>query len=146
MFDSIGESGGGDTCTAYLTDPVDLGDWHVPPPEPSGLPDLDLLLAGYTLDDAPLEPQPALADRSPGPWLTLTLDLDHDTALPAELSDHDLIDAIIAWERTASWAVARQTRLIAEFRRRRPGDDPEAVMCDRPWVASRWAPTRSGWP
>ncbi|HEV2089187.1 MAG TPA: DUF222 domain-containing protein [Cryptosporangiaceae bacterium] len=42
------------------------------------------------------------------------------------MSEADLIDCIVGFERVASWAQARQARLLAEFARRRPHDDPLA--------------------
>ncbi|MGH3932391.1 MAG: DUF222 domain-containing protein, partial [Pseudonocardiaceae bacterium] len=38
----------------------------------------------------------------------------------SRLSDADLIDTIVGFDRIASWASARQARLLAEFARRRP--------------------------
>jgi hypothetical protein len=81
-----------------------------------------------------------VAERVPSGWLALEL----DTAAPAVLSDAELIDATIAGDHLASWAIARQTRVLAEFARRRPGDDPQAVLCPNPSVASRWAPDQIG--
>lgn len=59
---------------------------------------------------------------------------------PARLSDTDLIDAVIAFDRVSSWAGARQTALIAEFARRRPGDHPLAARSDVPSRCSEFAP------
>jgi hypothetical protein len=42
------------------------------------------------------------------------------------------------------WAHAQQIRLLAEFDRRRPGDEPTAVATDEPTVMSRWAPDELG--
>jgi Domain of unknown function (DUF222) len=50
----------------------------------------------------------------------LALELDHATVESSRLSDADLIDTIVAFDRVASWASARQARLLAEFARRRP--------------------------
>ena len=54
------------------------------------------------------------------------LDLDTATADPAQLTDHTLIEAIVGFDRVASWAAARQARLLAELARRRDG--PGAVL------------------
>ncbi|MGH8965606.1 MAG: hypothetical protein ACRDXB_09805 [Actinomycetes bacterium] len=48
-------------------------------------------------------------------------ELDTDTGDPGGLSDAQLVDAIVGFERVAGWAQARQAGLLAEFARRRPG-------------------------
>ena len=77
------------------------------------------------------------ANWQPSGWLAL--DLDASTAHPASVSDALLIDALVGWERLIAWATARQTRVLAEFGRRRP-DDPQAVMTSRVCVGSDRAP------
>jgi hypothetical protein len=52
------------------------------------------------------------------------LEIDTDTRDATGLTDAQLIDAMVGFERLASWAQARQARVLAEFARRRPGDDP----------------------
>jgi hypothetical protein len=97
------------------------------------------------LDQAPELPD---ADQSPVsqcvPWGWLALELDQGCADPAGLSDAELIDAVIGFDHVASWASARQTRLLAEFARRRPGDHPLAARCDTPSRASEFAPDEIG--
>ncbi|MGH8921776.1 MAG: DUF222 domain-containing protein, partial [Actinomycetes bacterium] len=78
----------------------------------------------------------------PSGWSAL--ELDHGTADPGGLSDSALIDAVIGFDRIASWASARQARLLAEFARRRPGDHPLAARCDTPSRASEFAPDEIG--
>ncbi len=88
--------------------------------------------------DAP----PGLSECAPSGWLALELDTATDDA--AGLDDGELIEAVVAYDRVASWATARQARLLAEFARRRPGDEPTAVMAERPSVGSRYAPDEIG--
>src|SRR3712207_6150473 len=52
------------------------------------------------------------------------LEIDSDTRVVAGLSDAQLINAMVGFERLAAWALARQAGVLAEFARRRPGDDP----------------------
>ena len=42
-----------------------------------------------------------------------------DPLLCADLSDYQVVDAIVAWDRVASWATARQAELVAELAHRR---------------------------
>ncbi|WP_345613730.1 DUF222 domain-containing protein, partial [Pseudonocardia adelaidensis] len=72
------------------------------------------------------------------------LEIDADTECEAGLSDAQLIDAIVGFDRVAAWAQARQARLLAEFTRRRPGDDPTLVATDKPCTVSRFAPDEVG--
>ncbi|MDQ3579485.1 MAG: DUF222 domain-containing protein, partial [Actinomycetota bacterium] len=74
----------------------------------------------------------------------LALELDTATASPARLDDAELVDAVVAFERLSSWALARQARLLAEFARRRPPDSPAASRCAQPSVASEFAPDEIG--
>jgi len=97
------------------------------------------------LDQAPEPPdadQPPMSQCVPSGWLAL--ELDQSCADPAGLSDAELIDAVIGFDHVASWALARQTRLLAEFVRRRPGDHPLAARCDTPSPASEFAPDEIG--
>ena len=100
------------------------------------------VLASLTEADAPPEPALSVAERDPSGWSAL--DLDMDTASLAGLSDSELIDAAVGWERIAAWAAARQVRVVAEFGRRRPGDDPQAIMCRDVCAGSEWAPDELG--
>jgi hypothetical protein len=70
----------------------------------------------------------------------LALELDSSVAAPGGLDDADLVEAMVAFDRVASWAAARQARVLAEFARRRPGDDRGAARSDTPSVASEFAP------
>jgi hypothetical protein len=96
------------------------------------------------LEDAArfLDPPCTPANTRPSGWLAL--EMDADTADPSRLCDADLIDAVVGFEHLTAWAGARQARLLAEFARRRPGDDPQAVQCDRPAITSRYAPDEIG--
>ncbi|MGA9311164.1 MAG: DUF222 domain-containing protein [Pseudonocardiaceae bacterium] len=79
---------------------------------------------------------------TPSGWLAL--ELDQGCADPYGLSDAELIEGIIGFDHVASWAGARQAVLLAEFARRRPGDHPLAVGCDRPSAVSEFAPDEVG--
>jgi hypothetical protein len=68
------------------------------------------------------------------------LEIDTDTRHEDGLTDAQLIDAMVGFERLTAWAEARQARLLAEFARRRPGDDPTLVATDKPCTMSRYAP------
>jgi Domain of unknown function (DUF222)/HNH endonuclease len=70
--------------------------------------------------------------------------LDAATAEPAALSDAGLIEAIVGFEHLTGWAQSRQARLLAEFARRRPGDDPTMVATDKSCAMSRFAPDEVG--
>ena len=72
------------------------------------------------------------------------LEIDTDTQHADGLSDAQLIDAMVGFERLTAWAEARQARLLAEFARRRPGDDPTLVATDKPCTMSRYAPDEVG--
>ncbi|HYH29609.1 MAG TPA: DUF222 domain-containing protein [Pseudonocardia sp.] len=74
----------------------------------------------------------------------LALEMDADTQYPDRLSDAELIDAMVGFERLTSWAQARQVRILAEFARRRPGDDTTMVNTDKPCSVSRFAPDEVG--
>jgi hypothetical protein len=72
------------------------------------------------------------------------LEIDTDTRCEDGLTDAQLIDAMVGFERLTGWAQARQARLLAEFARRRPGDDPTMVATDKPCTMSRFAPDEVG--
>ncbi len=82
--------------------------------------------------------QPPVSACAPSGWLAL--ELDQGCGDPAGLSDTELIDAVIGFDRVASWASARQAVLLAEFARRRPGDHPLAANSDTPSRCSEFAP------
>jgi hypothetical protein len=86
--------------------------------------------------------QPPVSECAPSGWLAL--ELDQGCSDPAGLSDAELIDAVIGFDRITSWASAPQARLLAEFARRRPGDHPLAARCDTPSRASEFAPDEIG--
>ncbi|MGE3285960.1 MAG: DUF222 domain-containing protein [Pseudonocardia sp.] len=60
---------------------------------------------------------PRLDELPPSGFAALELELATDA--PASLSDDDLVGAIVGFDKLASWAQARQARLLAELRRRR---------------------------
>ena len=72
----------------------------------------------------------------------LALELDTGTEDTAWLDDTTLIEAIIGFDRIASWAAARQARLLAELARRRPRDP--VPNQDRTSVGSTFAPDEVG--
>ncbi|HEX2132112.1 MAG TPA: DUF222 domain-containing protein, partial [Actinophytocola sp.] len=74
----------------------------------------------------------------------LALEMDADTRYPDRLSDAELIDAMVGAERLTAWAQARQARILAEFARRRPGDDTTMVNTDKPCSLSKFAPDEVG--
>lgn len=82
--------------------------------------------------------QPPVSACTPSGWLAL--ELDQGCADPAALSDGELIDAVIGFDRVASWVLARQAVLLAEFARRRPEDHPLAANSDTPSRCSEFAP------
>jgi Domain of unknown function (DUF222)/HNH endonuclease len=109
------------------------------------------------LDDADLENPPGPALDPVPEWLDdlpaefgsctpsgfLALDLDIATADPSQLSDHTVIEALVGFDRVASWATARQARLLAELAARRPTDRaPNSAR----WagVGSEYAPDEAG--
>lgn len=98
---------------------------------------------GAAPGDAPPEQAP-LSHCAPSGWLAL--ELDTSTACPGRLDDSTLIESIIAFERLASWAAARQARLLAKFAVRRPSDDADgdALRCGRPSAASPYAADEVG--
>ena len=71
-------------------------------------------------------------------------ELQHAAADPAGLSDAELIDAVVGFDRLTGWAEARQARMLAEFARRRPGDDPVLASSDKASGISRFAPDEVG--
>jgi hypothetical protein len=72
------------------------------------------------------------------------LEIDSDTRCEAGLTDTQLIDAMVGFERLAGWAEARQARVLAEFARRRPGEDTTLVATDKPCAMSKFAPDEVG--
>jgi hypothetical protein len=97
------------------------------------------------LDQIPEPPdtdQPPVSECAPSGWLAL--ELDHSTADPTVLSDKALIDTIIGFDRIASWASARQARLLAEFARRSPRDYSAITRSDRPSAGSEFASDEIG--
>ncbi|GAA1282840.1 HNH endonuclease signature motif containing protein [Pseudonocardia aurantiaca] len=105
-------------------------------------------LAGDELADLDLltwpEPPPDRTWADTAPSGIAALELDVDTADPACLSDAQLIDAMVGFERQAAWAQARQARIVAEFARRRPPDAKDMAGTDRTCAASPYAPDEVG--
>ena len=87
--------------------------------------------------------EPVLSYGSCVPSGWLALDLDSATADPARLSDDTLIEAMIGFDRLASWAAARQARLLAELVRRRPSDKAP-YSARSAGVGSEYAPDEVG--
>jgi hypothetical protein len=86
-------------------------------------------------------------DRTHGNTLPsglFALEIDTDTQCEDGLTDAQLIDAMVGFERLTAWAQARQARLLAEFARRRPGDDPTLLATDKPCTMSRYTPDEVG--
>ena len=97
------------------------------------------------LDQAPAPEdtgQVPMAQCAPSGWLAL--ELDHGTADPERLSDAELIDTVVGFERVAAWAGARQAALLAEFARRRPDDDSRPTRSDVPSRCSEFASDEIG--
>ena len=99
------------------------------------------------LDDEPVPgwaddtvPAPTYGNCDPSGFLAL--ELDTGTADTAWLDDTTLIEAIVGFDRVASWAAARQARLLAELARRRPRDP--VPNQDRTSVGSTFAPDEVG--
>ncbi len=89
-----------------------------PDPDPDPDDGYDDLNAGP--DDGGCAPRlGVIADLEPCGWTALELDTGTDD--PRGLGDDELIDAMVGFGRVEAWAQARQTRLVAEFDRRRPG-------------------------
>jgi hypothetical protein len=110
----------------------DLDDWFRAEPVPE-------FADGYW--DAPAdgsEPPlvPTAASCAPSGWTAL--DLDQSTSDVAVMSDAELVEGIVGFDRTASWAAARQARLLSELARRRPAD--AVPNEDRASAGSRFVP------
>ncbi|HEU0087227.1 MAG TPA: DUF222 domain-containing protein [Pseudonocardiaceae bacterium] len=93
------------------------------------------------LDEIPTPPEtvsPPVGECAPSGWLAL--ELDHASADPTRMSDAALIDTMVSFDRLTSWAGARQAELMAEFARRRPGQDCPPDRSDVPARYSGYAP------
>ncbi|MGB8994025.1 MAG: DUF222 domain-containing protein [Pseudonocardiaceae bacterium] len=86
--------------------------------------------------------QVPMAQCAPSGWLAL--ELDHGTVDPERLSDAELIDTVVDFERVAAWAGARQAALLAEFARRRPDDGSQPTRSDVPSRCSEFASDEIG--
>ncbi|WP_300009964.1 DUF222 domain-containing protein, partial [Pseudonocardia sp.] len=83
------------------------------------------------------EPPPTLADTPPSG--VFAAELDFATGHPAALSDAELVDAVVGYERLAAWAAARQAAVLAEFAAR-PADHPSVPAAEvRQWAADEIA-------
>ena len=69
---------------------------------------------------------------------------EHTAADPRVLTDAELLDTIVGFERLARWVHGNRARLISEFAHRRPGDEPEAATAPTAAAGSRWAPDELG--
>lgn len=88
-----------------------------------------------------------IAESTPGDWgvggldgvavATLVGDALSD---PRSVDDATLTDRIIDAERLVRFAAGARAELVAEFARRRPGDESTLVCSDRVEPGSRWAP------
>ncbi len=79
----------------------------------------------------------------PSGWLALEVDAATGDD-GAGLGDAEVVDAVVALDHLTSWAQARQARLLAEFSRRRPDDDSQAINCEQPSSISCYAPDEIG--
>jgi hypothetical protein len=121
-----------DQCLEEETPPagVPVGvDWfdpawldHVPEPEDTG--------------------QLPMAQCAPSGWLAL--ELDQRTVDTVRLSDAELIDTMVGFERVVAWAGARQAALLAEFARRRPDGYSQPTRSDVPSPCSEFASDEVG--
>ena len=115
---------------------------------------LDEIEAGYaTFDDGGWVPDAvpdwltdgapprSYGNTEPSGWLAL--ELDDGTADPAELTDDVLVEAIVGFDRLASWAAARQARLLVELAARRPADAAPHTARNA-CVGSEFAPDEIG--
>lgn len=97
------------------------------------------------LDQMPESEDPGqlpMAQCAPSGWLAL--ELDQGTADPVRLSDAELIDTVVGFERVVAWAGARQAALLAEFARRRPDDYSQPTRLDVPSACSEFASDEVG--
>jgi hypothetical protein len=58
--------------------------------------------------------------------------------------DTELVEAVVGFERMASWVGARQSELLAEFARRRPADAADAAQADTACAVSPYAADEIG--
>jgi hypothetical protein len=97
----------------------------------------DFLPAEWAINQS----EPEFGTCEPSGWLAL--DLDSATADPHLLDDATLVEAMVGFDRLASWAAARQARLRAELAARRPSDRaPHSAR----WacIGSEYAPDEAG--
>ena len=132
MFDGLtGSAGAGTSPTHARSVWTDLG---------HGIWQCNPALTGADLPD-PAD-SARLATMTPGS--VLAAECASAAADPDALDDAALIDTIAGIERLARWATGLRATLVAEFARRRPGDEPTAVSTDRLLPGSRWAPDELG--
>ncbi len=118
---------------------------HIPPPEP---------LPPEPLPPEPLPPELLPPEPLPEPWNRpdsavrpdgyAALELQSATRHPTELTDAEVIEAIRGYDHVASWAAARQARMLAEFAHRRPPDRTDVVDRVTGGPISVWAPDEIG--
>ncbi len=140
MFEDVLDRGGGNDPTP--AEPPDRPEPFDEPPPWSPDTSSDWRPGFREHADIP-SPGYSPADVQPSGWLALEVDAATGDG-GAGLDDAELVDAVVALDHLTSWAQARQARLLAEFSRRRPGDDPQAINCDRPSSISRYAPDEIG--
>jgi hypothetical protein len=105
--------------------------------DPTDEPMSDFLPAEWAINQS----EPGFGSCEPSGWLAL--DLDSATADPHLLDDATLVEAMVGFDRLASWAAARQARLLAELAARRPSD---RVPHSARWacIGSEYAPDEAG--
>ncbi|MBW0127676.1 HNH endonuclease signature motif containing protein [Pseudonocardia oceani] len=82
--------------------------------------------------EAPDAPEQTLGNTAPSGLFGL--ELEFATESVGSLSDAELVDAAVGFERLAAWAAARQTAVLAEFQQR-PGDGSVRAVPLREWAS-----------
>src|SRR5215207_2365799 len=100
-------------CERLLADLDGVPEWLS---DPTDEPMSDSLPAEWAINQS----EPGFGTCEPSGWLAL--DLDYATSDPHLLDDATLVEAMVGFDRLASWAAARQARLLAELAARRPSD------------------------
>jgi len=121
-------------CERLLADLDGVPEWLS---DPTDEPMSDSLPAEWAINQS----EPGFGTCEPSGWLAL--DLDYATSDPHLLDDATLVEAMVGFDRLASWAAARQARLLAELAARRPSDRaPHSAR----WacIGSEYAPDEAG--